>query len=284
MPRKSTQADKRIADIQRSIDFVEAQIRVNGEKVSVKILAEKANVTERTLQRLFVKNKLGNVWEFVTRLRLEKAKRMMAYRLLGPQDIYEDAGYKNYDSFEDAFLAAYKISPKVYFEKIKRERSECRNSLNVMNVVCLDSFTGIAERDYGDYNGERPEEAWNRLYEIIRAHKLESNSTQYLGVLYDDVDITNKDYCRYDACVCIEGAIPEIKGARQLVLDGGRFIKVIHNGSWEMLEAVYANIFDSWDPGVIFDLANRPILEKYLNDPDVVPSSDLITEILIPII
>ncbi|MEI6766891.1 MAG: AraC family transcriptional regulator [Bacteroidota bacterium] len=282
MARSKTPHDIRMDILQKSIDYIESQLKVGGN-LSVKQIADNACTVERNLLRRFRSDKHESVSGFVTRLKVEKAQRLIAYTLKDPELIYEDAGFRDYESFERAYCSLKEGNPHEYLAEIKIVRKNCRESSHNGEDIILEDIKMVAVRDSGDYNGSKPEVAWGKLNLIIRNNNWNLENAAYYGVLYDDTVITKKDYCRYDACILLNTKVNIGKNLREINLPGGRYQRFRHNGPYSELEAVYSNIYDGWDEHTLFDLGERPIIEKYLNAPQDIASTELLTEIYIPV-
>lgn len=125
--------------------------------------------------------------------------------------------------------------------------------------------------------------AFEKLGEIAgRAGLFGRPGVVMLGVYYDDPSTTPADELRSSASLQLPDDVPAPDGLTEERLSGGRFLKVIHTGSYETLP-------ESWEAG--HELAVRdglqmrdtPSFEIYRTTPDQAAEADLLTEILIPI-
>ena len=106
---------------------------------------------------------------------------------------------------------------------------------------------------------------------------------QFIGVCYDNPEVTPADKIRYDACVAVG---PEFEGEGPVgvrVLAGGAYGVTTHEGPYHKLSETYAKLYGQWLPQSTYDLRNDPSLEFYLNDPNSTPPEDILTDIYTPI-
>jgi AraC-like DNA-binding protein len=79
-------------------------------KITIQEIASLVNVGERTLIRAF-KNHFGqNIYEYVLRLRMEKAKEHLEARKL-VKEVAMLVGYKRHSSFTKQFVKFFGMSP-----------------------------------------------------------------------------------------------------------------------------------------------------------------------------
>lgn len=92
---------------QHVLDSPHADLRVS-------VLAERAHVSERHLRRLF-RDALGvSPREFVQRVRLEQAQRLLCESRASVREVARRAGYASADGFARRFEAAFRVSPRAY--------------------------------------------------------------------------------------------------------------------------------------------------------------------------
>ncbi len=103
-----------------------------------------------------------------------------------------------------------------------------------------------------------------------------------LGVYYDDPRTTPADELRSSAALQLPDDVPTPDGLTEARIAGGRFLKVVHKGSYEALpetwEAAYGILSQER-----LQMRDAPSFEIYRTSPGEVAEADLLTEILIPI-
>ena len=63
----------------------------------------------------------------------------------------------------------------------------------------------------------------------------------------------------------------------------GRYAMTTHLGPYEQLSAAYNQLCGQWIPQNGYEIAVRPSVEIYLNDPAGTAPEDLITDIYVPL-
>ena len=113
--------------------------------------------------------------------------------------------------------------------------------------------------------------AWERLCAWAGPKGLIGAETKFIGVSYDDPDVTDPEKIRYDACI----------GVREL--PGGTFATTLHKGPYSGFKGVYDWLMGTWLADSGYEAGGCPTYEVYLNTPDTVPPEDLLTEINLPL-
>jgi len=92
---------------QHVLDAPHADLRVS-------VLAERAHVSERHLRRLFRDTLDVSPREFVQRVRLEQAQRLLCESRASVREVARRSGYASADGFARRFESAFKVSPRAY--------------------------------------------------------------------------------------------------------------------------------------------------------------------------
>ena len=157
-------------------------------------------------------------------------------------------------------------------------------------IVNLKPMKVVYVQVTGSYKSKISEKAWNALWKFADEKQLCNEKTEYFGIIHDDPDITEAKKCRYDACLTVDS---KIKAEGKIVykeLKGGKYAVFTYKGPYEKIESKYDEIFGEWIANNVFcekpkyELADEPILEKYLNDPEDVEPEELLTEIYVPLV
>ena len=126
-------------------------------------------------------------------------------------------------------------------------------------------------------------EAWEKLCTKLGAGGLLGGGTQFIGVCYDDPDVTPPERIRYDACVSVEADFEAEGDVGVRTLAGGEYAFTTHMGSYDKLGKTYAKLFGQWLPQSGREVRSEPCLEFYLNDPESTDPEDLLTDIYAPL-
>lgn len=138
-------------------------------------------------------------------------------------------------------------------------------------------------RHTGPYEQCMP--AWEALCGWAYPKGFCNQDTRFIGVSYDDPNITPPDKIRYDACITLDNDV-EVGGAiGKQTLGGGHYAIFRHKGPYSGLENTYSRLMGQWLPesGREFD-DSRPFFELYINNQAYTPPEELLTDIHIPLI
>jgi len=125
--------------------------------------------------------------------------------------------------------------------------------------------------------------AWETLCMWAGPNGLFQPGIEFIGLCYDDPDITPAEKIRYDACITIDGDWhPEGKIGVQTIA-GGLYAMTTHHGSYNKLSETYAMLCGQWAPANGYEIRSLPSLEIYLNSPEETPEEELLTDVHVPI-
>ncbi|PIE76640.1 hypothetical protein CSA17_01140 [bacterium DOLJORAL78_65_58] len=136
-------------------------------------------------------------------------------------------------------------------------------------------------RHTGPY--DQCDQAWDRLCTHLGAAGRLGPDCRFIGLCYDDPDITPADKLRYDACVSVDADFQPEGDIGVQVLPGGCFAQTTHFGPYENLSITYSRLLGQWLPASGRRFKQEVIREVYLNDPQTAEPEDLVTDILLPL-
>jgi AraC family transcriptional regulator len=215
------------------------------------------------------------VQEHVRRLRLERA----ALRLkLGDVPVTEaafDAGFESHEGFTRAFHERFGAPPSQFRGTVPPGPPPAveLQSLPTARVVFL--------RHTGPY--DRVSATWSKLAMWAGMRGLFGPAARFIGISYDDPDITPAEKLRYDAAITVKSEVKPEGEFGVTELAGGDYATVTHRGPYEGLGRVYPAVFGSWLPNSGRELRDVPCFELYLNSPQTARPEDLLTVIHIPV-
>jgi AraC family transcriptional regulator len=126
-------------------------------------------------------------------------------------------------------------------------------------------------------------QAWETLCMRLGRKGLIGPDSRFVGVCYDDPEITAPEKIRYDACVTVGADFASEGEVGVQTLAGGEFAVVTHSGPYENLNQTYAALYGQWLPHSGRELRSEPSLEFYLNAPENTDPEDLLTDIYAPL-
>jgi AraC family transcriptional regulator len=134
-------------------------------------------------------------------------------------------------------------------------------------------------RHIGPY--ETISQAFERLGAVLSGAKRPAN-TQLLALYYDDPQTTAADRLRSDAALAFPQGFDVPAGLIERRLAAGKYASAVHVGAYDQLGNAWATLKK--------EVAARGLratgavsYELYLNDPMNVPSSELRTELFMPV-
>lgn len=279
------------------LEFIQGHL---DEDVLLEDLAEVACFSPYHFHRIF-RGMIGeSVKGHVRRLRLERAAQRLKHSRRSITDIAFEAGYEAHESFTRAFGDMFGASPKGFRQShremnngsdtVPHRRNSKRDYLigqvsgstdMKVEIVEMKSTTLAYVRHVGPYH--QCGRAWERLCQWAGPQGLLSPGCQFMGLCYDDPDVTTPERIRYDACITVDEDVkPEGEiGVRRL--DSGYYAMTTHIGPYDKLSEVYAQICGQWLPAHGYEIASQPSVEIYQNSPEDTEPQDLITDIHVPL-
>jgi AraC family transcriptional regulator len=239
--------------------------------------------------------------EHIRRLRLERAAMRLKHTDWSVLEIALEARYETHEAFTRAFRASYDCSPS-RFRRDKRLAIKANaagvhyredgaidrdlqlpvgGELMEVRIERLEPLRVAFVRHVGPYN--QVGAAWEKLCMRLGREGLLGAGAKFIGVCYDDPEVTAPEKIRYDACITVdEDFIAEGEVGVQ-TLAGGDYAVVTHAGPYDTVGRTYAQLFGRWLPRSGRELRSQPSLEFYLNDPESTDPEDLLTDIYAPL-
>jgi AraC family transcriptional regulator len=217
-------------------------------------------------------------------------------------DIAFEAGYETHEAFTRAFKTAHGMSPSVY-----RSRTG--------NFPPLEAITRVHYREGKDIDDFEPVEpggesmevkieklkpmrvafvrhvgpykecgtAWDKLCARLGKQGRLGPDTKYIGLCYDDPDVTPPEKIRYDACATVDGDFEASGDIGVTTIGGGEFAVTTHLGPYENLSDTYAELMGRQIPRLGRECRHSPSLEFYLTGPENSDAEDYVTDVYAPL-
>ena len=272
--------------INQVVDYINEHL---NESIALKTIAEFANISEFHFHRIFKAYIGESVGSYISRLRLENAAQKLQITGQTLTEIAEKSGYQTQFSLSKAFKKHFGITPsafkniQTYFSS-QFSRPEYDPLELQPNIIDIDRKELVYIRIIGKYGSKLGfETAWKKLWQFAKQKNIVSENSEFIGLSFDDPNITKHEQCRFYACISTDKNVkPEGEFGIQTI-DKGKFAVSIHKGAYSGLNRLYQSIYFEWLPQTNAILRNCMPFEKYLNNPDRVKETDLLTEIYIPI-
>lgn len=222
------------------------------EKINIENLANIACYSPFHFHKVFSALMNESVYQYIKRIRLEKASGKLAYSNVDVTSIALDSGFDTPSSFTKAFKKFHGNPPK-NFRAIFQEMHKNTYNLKDLKMIQPEKIENLKEmtllfvRKQGNYIRSAIE-AWKILDEFIARKNLNKNTIRYFGISHDDPKITEESHLRYDACITAPSSIKEEGQVGKQVLKGGLYAIFEHKGAYEGLEKTFNEIFLKWLP------------------------------------
>ncbi len=236
--------------------------------------------------RLFQAYTGESVSQYIKRLKLQKAAKKIQHDSTSVTEIALDAGYATHSAFCVAFREMYGVSPtefKAHINVFKKEYKMLKPE-----IITIEPINVLAVRYVGTYMDCG--DSWHTLMKFAYMQKMKfgkklmGKNSRMFGVGYDDPNMVEASKLRYDACITKDDDVELEDGIRETVIEGGKYARFLHKGSYEPLADKYREIYGGWVVQNNIKLRDLPPFEEYLNrDPHRTKPENLRTLIYVPI-
>lgn len=263
--------------IKKVLDYINEHL---SEKPDLETLAGIANISSYHFHRIF-KGVIGeNLGEYVQRIRLEYVARMLRKSSLSLDTLAERAGYNSQQALSKAFKKYFGIPPSVY----KNNLDKLKNGAGSLTArVCKIAPKKILYvNTIEDISSETYDRVWRELYMYAIFQGVYSDTSESMGVSFYDSMAEGGNY-KFHVCITTEN---EVKSTERFIcrdVEGGLYVIITHQGTYEELHDIYKKIWFEWLPFSKYRVRKGAFFEKYLNNPDRVEQKDILTEIYVPV-
>ena len=287
-----TEADYR-ERILRTLLHIQAHL---DEPLELDDLARVACFSPYHFHRIF-RGLVGEpVQEHVRRLRLERAANCLKLQEQPVSELAFSAGYESHEAFTRAFHAMFK-TPPAQFRAAHRDAPESASGVHYndasgyhppdygapppVEIKTLQPQRIVFARHIGPY--EQVGAAWNRVCGWAGPRGLLGPGARFLGISYDDPQITPPEKLRYDAAITVDRPVQPEGDIGVTEIAGGDYATLLHKGPYENLSRSYALLLGAWLPKSGRELRDAPGFELYLNSPQSAAPEELLTLIHVPL-
>jgi AraC family transcriptional regulator len=278
---------------------VQMYIQQNLDReLSLEELAKESHFSVYHFHRIFRAVVGESLKEHIRRLRLERAASFLKHTNKPVINIALNAGYQAHEAFTRAFKTAFGCSPSDFRSsnstsprgiithyqndtKAKDPNLIIGDNHMQVKIENIEAMHVAFVRHVGPYN--QVAKAWDHLSTHLGKDGHLGSGSKFIGICYDDPEVTAPEKVRYDACITVEESfVPEGEIAVQTI-GGGEYAVTTHFGPYDKLGETYSRLFGEWLLQSSRELRSDPCLEFYLNDPDGTDPEDLITDICLPL-
>ena len=280
----------------RAVDYINAHL---AESPTVAEIAAAAPFSSFHFQRLFRALLGETVAEFTRRVRLETAARHLIFR--PTEEVTEvaiDLGFSSSQNFAKAFKQHFGVSPTQYRERAGENQltvSHGNERAAIPSLVNRDGDANLAvsvrdlpatrvayQRHFGSYNEPGVQTAFDELQRWAEARQLNRNG-EYLGIPWDDADVTPLERCRFDACLRIGADVWTGTGVNTQTIPAGRYAVYRCHITANDFDTPWTQLMQIWLPSSGYQPADGPRFERYLSDGNGDPEGRWELEICLPV-
>ncbi len=284
-PATRAEYEARIQDV---VQFIQTHL---AEPLGFEDLAKVACFSPFHFHRIFRALVGETPSEFIERLRLERAANML---LRVPRraitSIALDSGYSSSAVFSRSFSRRFGEAASAFRRHAaagippdevslsRTIRKICKAShplfpdlpstrrdgyavkvsvLPRLHVAFATTIRGYGAREIG--------RAWKRLTGWAATHGQLGRETVFLGMSFDNPDITPAGKCRYCACLTVKPETLPGRGIGLMTVPGGRHAVLRFRGKEREIRRAYSWLFGVWLPASGYEPADAPSHEIYPN-------------------
>jgi AraC family transcriptional regulator len=271
------------ARLDRVVDHIYAHL---DEDIRPERLAEIACLSPYHWHRIYVAMRGETIGATIRRLRLLRAADRLANSGLPVEMIAARAGYSGADAFARAFREAYGKPPADYRATGSHVRfkaaSEAEDHAGFpVAVETLPATRCASVAHKGAYM--QIDQAMGRLFTALAAQKIIASDQAMRALFFDDPDLTPVDALRSRACSPITEDLPLAPPLEETVLREGLYARLRYRGPYADMKGAYRWLLGVWLPQSGYEPDDDPIFESYLNNPQHVAPTDLLTDIHLPL-
>lgn len=293
------------ARLNKVFDYVNKNL---DKKINLEKLAEISCFSQFHFHRIFLAfvNETPN--NFINRLRIERAANLLIHKKYDSiTDIALACGFGSSAAFSRSFKNHFNISASEWREKNKDSKickfeskilkeyadiddyfdnrnNSSNNSEYEMKIELkeMPSYNIAYVLHIGEY-GPEVGKAYDQLCTWAAPRGLLAGDVQFMGISWDNPDITPKEKCRFYAAISVpkdveperEVGITQIKAAKCVV---GRF-----QGRSEDFKKAYKKLYAQYLPDNGYQPTDSPCYEIYYKDPAEEPAGFFDADICIPV-
>ena len=268
--------------VNQVIDYISANL---PQPLQLDVIAGRICVSRRQLLRIMRSALDESLYTYMARQRMERAIMYMQTEEMTLAELAARVGYDNPQSFSKAFRKLFGISPKAYINELnarlqKYVKSSGGKYETVPSEICEEEDLNLIYiRIVGQYGEEKPyETAWNKLIKFLEEKQALSAATRFIGLSFDDPNVTTAGQCRFYACATVDKPVEAAGVFGTLRLRKGKYAVYTLKGCYSSLQEFYNNISVSFNHTIRHGMP----FEEYIHYTGT-DSEAALTKIYIPI-
>lgn len=261
--------------------------------LSLDALAEIANVSRFHWHRVFHAMTGETCAQSVRRIRLFLAAKWLLNDDGPVAEIAVRAGYPNLQSFTRAFNERFGVPPAAFRKsglpgslptQLLREDRRNRGNLTMFKI----ETTNQPERQLGAilhkgaYTGIG--NVFAKLASMATQQNLWPSVRGFIGVHYDDPNVVDESELRAHAGIWIAEGTRLPASLEAVDLPASQCAVLHYKGPYTSIKVAYDYLYGDWLAKSGREAADSPPYEIYLNNPDDTEESELLTDIVLPLV
>ncbi len=300
-----------ISRINNVIDYIDGHI---DEKINLEKLSQIAYFSPFHFHRLFCAILNETPLDYLNRTRLQKAANILVMNPgLSITETAYNCGFQSPAAFSRSFKNYFDISPKEYrilgfnqtnsknckvnsknwkedrlsdnyFEDVNNSFSN--NNQRYTMEVKIQEMPKLTVAYVANYEGYIPAKiniAWEKLCKWAGANNLINKDSKFLGISFDNPDVTAVEKCRYYACITIPKDLELPKEIGKLELQEGKYAVLHFEGKDNEMQKAYKELYSVWLPNSGYQPTESPCYEIYISTPEQNEKQIFIMDIYMPI-
>jgi AraC-like DNA-binding protein/DNA gyrase inhibitor GyrI len=267
-----------------------------SESLSLTEIAKEARSSSYHFARLFLAYTGETPFDFLRRIRLATALRMLQEDPEGSvTEVALSVGYETPSAFNKIFKKTLKMSPSDFrnlgqagqydaIYDISKPRVQKEIPVNLspdFEMVTRPSAHYVYLERQGPFAEIAPG-TWNDMLPLLFSQFDHSELVEFLGLSTIDKSKVGEEALIYQAGVTLKSAPSKLnKGLQYKKINGGKYARFLLTGPYSHVWVAFNEIFKKLAEKNVA-LRQEFCIENYLNDPKVTPEEQLLTELLVP--
>lgn len=282
-----------ISRINRTLDYIERNIT---RSFTLDELAEISHFSKFHFNRIFHALISETPFQFILRVRLEKAAALLVYSQKSITDIAFQLGFTDISIFSRNFKNYFGTSPTQYRNKKSNSSQTDSNKPQIdttpslyfcpelktikwrtkmktnksVEVKELPEMTVAYLRHIGPYKGDDKlfEKLWGKLCSWAGPKGLLQNrDTQFLAIYHDDPKVTEDDKLRMSVCITVPPSTNVAGEIGKMTLDAGKYVIARFELDVNRFEEAWDWVYGEWFPASGYQPDDKPCFEIYPEEP-----------------
>lgn len=298
MPRRKPEAN---SEYTQRINWVIDYVRENLDRqLKLEQLARVACFSEFHFHRIFGAVTGETLNDFTTRLRLEKAARLLRFSGQRVTDIALECGFSSSATFSRAFRSGYDTSPSEFRKtgvikkrKIRKElgtgqeyvipmSAQAKRAAFPVRIIDLPERRVAYIRVTDAFDWDKVLPAFKTMIEWAKSQSLFPQGTLF-GMSMDDPDVTPRHLYRYEVCFASSSPFECMDGMSEMKLPAARYAVTTVSGDIRKVATGWDYLYRSWLINSAYEPEHAPALEIFLDKENATDWSHFDLELCVPV-